>query len=592
MKVPLLSLALASAAVGGHAQDALLLNQAFKLHYTRWQSNQSASDMTQANYDFTLSMPVIDYRLGTLALTGALDYQRFSSEAGTQSALGLNTYGLRATLFPYRPFHLSLDYVHAQSPSLAGYSRVNNDVIGAALNYRGRTVQDLQITLRHGTASQAGEGESWSLSTLTANQQYGGTRVHLTATHQEFATRGSGPAFKDDFLYGSLETKLAPTWFFRTSVTAEGMADSHTTGLSADLMGQWGAWITQTNVGRNESESPAGRAASNSAAQSLIYSVERFSTFGAFSASDQSASAGFPGSRQGALTLGGSYALTAQWRVSADMSIAQVHSNGLSTGAGTSTAEGITRSFHLGISEGGDVPTLVKRALFYLSDQAFQRRVQDDYAPGYVPSELAQEMQRRRILQGGKLGFSSELFHIRNEQGGKMDWVRITGDLRMAEGLRIFTMGDLRRDDGLGLAGVHREERNLALNASELFGRSTLSGSVGFGRSEQSMTSTAQADLPAYLVMGDRASSSSFYTLNFNSSVGRFPYGILWTRYQASQSPAITTVGTHLDLNSGLLDVRFSVQVVRRQDGIRYTQFLVDLLRAFDTVALYRFGQR
>ena len=224
--------------------------------------------------------------------------------------------------------------------------------------------------------------------------------------------------------------------------------------------------------------------------------------------------------------------------------------------------------------------------------QAFQRHVQDDYAPGYVPSELAQEMQRRRILQGGKLGFSSELFHIRNEQGGKMDWVRITGDLRMTEGLRIFTMGDLRRDDGLGLAGVHREERNLALSASELFGRSTLSGSVGYGRSEQSMTSTAQADLPAYLVTGDRASSSSFYALNFNSSVGRFPYGIIWTRYQASQSPAITTVGTHLDLNSGLLDVRFSVQVVRRQDGIRYTQFLVDLLRAFDTVALYRFGQR
>ncbi len=593
MKSVLTSLFLAFAALVASAQEPIFLSQSFQLSYNRWQLNQeAASSTTLATYNFGAELPVVTYRLGAFALTGDLDYNRYADGSSSQSSLGLNHYGMKAALFPYQPFHISLDYSHSQSPGLLGLDRVQGDIYGIGLNYRGQVVQDLQISLREGRTSQTAQSEDWSLATLGLTQHFGQTIATFQANHQDFSTSGLGLQYQSNYLYGSTDTKFSNAWSFRTNLSLQDQSGDRSLITGADLIGNLGKWISLSSLLFDQEDAQGSRASSTSASQSLSYSVNRYTLYGTAALSSLNAGAGNPSSTQGTLDVGGAYSLSPNWRVFGDLSVSQVGETQTNDASATAST-GTTRAFHIGVARGGDIPALMKHTLFYLTDLRFARRVQNDYPPGYVPSELAQDIQQRRIRQSGNLGFSGELFHVLAPGDTKLDWLKVTGDLKLWEGLRVFAMGDLKQDEGLTQTGVRQDDKDFSLNASQVFGKSSLSGSMGFTRSDQSVIATpttgAQPAAPGPI---DNAGTSKFYTLAFNSRAWIMPYGVLWTRYSEPLAPPTTAISANMSLDFRQVSLRVSYEVARRNDGFRSSRVTVDLLRWFDTIALYGFGQR
>ncbi|HEX9082253.1 MAG TPA: hypothetical protein VF768_08235, partial [Holophagaceae bacterium] len=119
----LLLLSWASVLAPLRAQEGIYFGQRLLLHYNQWQGNQGSAEDTRGTYDFNLGLPVLTYRLGALALTGDVNYEHAHAEGQSRTTLGLDRYGARVTLFPYRPFHLSLDFNRTQSPAVAGQDR-------------------------------------------------------------------------------------------------------------------------------------------------------------------------------------------------------------------------------------------------------------------------------------------------------------------------------------------------------------------------------------------------------------------------------------------------------------------------------------
>lgn len=588
VKAFLLVLLLAGAAMVAPAQNAVLLDQSLHVGYARWQTDQQASALTRASYLFNTQMPVLDDSLGTLSLGGGVDYAQAS---GTPATLGMNSYAAQVTLFPYRPFHLLLDHEHNQSPGLAGGQGTRSDVYGLGLYYRGRTVQDLDLTYREGHTSLGGSGETWSNTTLSMAQQFGDTKAGFHAYHQTFAS-SDATGYQSTSLDSTFATKLNADWFLNTTLDGNEQPGTRDFSTGLSLNGKLGRWRSLTSLARSDMAAATGTSTFTMAAQSLILTAGKYNLFGSLSMGTSSALGPVPGLSQEALTLGGGYRLGRQWRVFGDVSTARLRGGDGGVGPGTST-QGGTHSYHLGVAEGGEVADLVKHVLFFQSERAFARRVQEDYAPGYLPTELVQEIQRRRYRESGRFGFTGDVFRSQVEGGGTRDWLRMTGDLKMTEGLRVATMGDLRRDAGMAQTGMEQVEKALSVNLSERFGRvSTLTGTLAFSRSNQRPLPGATVPLAAWAVGPELGFSSKTYALAFNSSVQDVPYGVLWTRFTASSGPGTTSLSSHLNLRAGLIVFQVTVSQMRRDDGLRSSMVTLDLVRAFDTIALYGFGRR
>lgn len=598
MKPGLLSFLLVSAASIGAAQDIGVLNQKFQLRYENWRFNQDQTNSTtRAIYDFTVGLPVVSYRLGAVALTGSMEYNRISTGEGASSDLGLNRYGVKAFLFPYRPFHLNLDYSHSQSPALLGADLVKGDVFGANLIHRGRKVKDLHITFRHGTRSELGETETWNLWTITENQHFGKTMASFHFVHSEFDGGGGGAGFKDTYLAADTDTILSKAWKFRSSLSTDDTGDSRSIEASADLSGSLGRWLTLSSLGLNQVDSGAGAAKTMHLAESISYSKDRVTTFGAVAMTTQSrpndVNVLIGGSEAGAsskiatLSMGGAYAFAKEWHVVSDL--------GLSLGGGLQAGAGTTRdttSFHAGIMRGGDVPALIKHSLFYLSDRAFERRIQNDYPPDYVPGDLAAEKLRHRLRQNGNLGFTADLWHIQAKGGpGKLDWARVTGDLKVGGNLQFLTIADWKQDGGLTDSGVKTQNKALSLSGSYQLGRSSLSGSAGYywntKRAEVLGGSGSLGNPAASTLDGSNDGAGTFYSAGFRSRLGKMPYGVLWTRYDAGHNQPTTAISTYATLDFRSISFRVTFQAARRADGLRDRRVTVDLLRFFGSIALW-----
>ena len=573
------------------AQEIVTLDQRFQLHYSRWQSGQgAAAASTQSTYAFNLGMPVLTYRLGALALTGSVDYERQSSGGVSSGSLGLNRYGLKSTLFPYRPFHLTFDYSHSQSPGIAGLGSVSGDTYGLGLNYRGRSVQDLNISFRQGSNTQAASREGWSLWRMVARQEVRGTRLSFDATHQDFGS-SEGMRWRSSTLFAATDTAFSRAWALRSNLQADESGGSRTLNTALSLTGTPGRWNWISSLSLNENQGSSTRSRATLLSQSVALNGTRFSAFSSAALSSLQIQGGQGDANRGTLLLGGAYALGRGWRASLDVS----ESFGTVTQAATppqgqpggDPSQQNLKTIHAGLSQGGDVPAIIGRTLFYLSEQRFQRSVAEDYAPGYVPSELAAEMARRRFRQSGNFVFAGDFFHTQTQGGGsKLDWGRVTGQLRMNAGWTLQIIGDWRKDDGLAVPGARVESKNVSLNGAYHFGVSSIISNVGYSNSQQSYLPGYQAFAPAATLDVARASQASrFLSLGFNSRFWLLPYTLQWTKFEDGwQAPTNAFVG-FFTLNFRQVSLRMSYQEIRRGDGLRDNRISVDLLRWFDTIA-------
>ncbi|WP_243293234.1 hypothetical protein [Geothrix mesophila] len=581
MKLCLLTLVLVGASVAARAEDCpLILNQRFQLHYNQWQSNQAPTmATTQAVYEVDAGVPVFTYRLGALALNGALEYNRLAYGDATDSDAGISRYGARLSLFPYRPFRLYLDYQHSQSPDLFDSGRVKGDTWGAGVTYHSRILQDVRLSYRHGDSKLGDEREDWSQWKLEANQRVGGTQVTFQSLRQDYETRIPGQGWRYFQANLDTETHSAADWTLRTRSQFQDSISSSWFDLGATFYGPIsGAWHSLTNASAGASTAGDTRTGHTFASESLVYAAGRWNAYGTGAMSRTLTDAAGQDTRMDSGTLGGTYTLTQDWRIHGDVGV-----SAFEQGLPNLTLRRTTTTMNLGIARGGDVPELIRHTLFFLSDWTFTRRTRDEYPPDYVPSELAQELFQRRMRQSGNFGFTADLWRISdNASQGRVDWARVTGQVQTRGRLTLYMAGDYKDDRGLSQPGVDARNTDLMMNGSYQLGITSITASAGYSSNSQRLTPGAATSMTTWT--GAQDESSRHYSLGVTTRLGKVPVGALAQRFDAVLTPAATTLYTWADFSFRQVSLRVRYETTRMDNGLRSSRVTVDLLRWFDTI--------
>lgn len=582
MKFRLLTCLLAAATTAGRAEDCpLLVNQRFQLHFNQWQSNQGPTTTTsQAVYEVEASVPVITYRLGALVLNGAVEYNRLATGQESDGAAGLNRYGLRVNLFPYRPFRLYLDYRHSQTPDLFGSGKILGDVWGAGFTYGSRAVQDLRVSYRHGSSRLDELRDDWSLWRLEAKQHEGNTDLLFNATRQDFKAFGTDQGWRLFVATLDTESHIGRDWFLRSRSQVQDTRNARWYDAGATLYGPIsGAFHSLTNLSVGATLAGGYRTGTFFGSESLVYTRGRWQTHTTGAFSQAALSELGQGTRTASFTTGATFTLTEDWRVHGDGGISRVRR----TFEFQDTSRTAT-TLNLGVARGGDVPELIRHSLFFLSDWSFDRRIREEYPPDFVPSELAQEMLRRRMRQTGSFGFTADLWRMTDNQNhGRLDWARVTGQVKARGGFAMYLAGDYRHDRGMVQEGLENRTADLSSHASYRAGSIGLTASFGYSRHHQTVAGTS---LAADTGLASAEGQSRHYSMGLTSQVRNVPFGILFLRYDPPLAYPTRTLTTWTDITFRQVSLRLRYEVSRMDNGFRSSRIVVDLLRWFDTLCV------
>jgi hypothetical protein len=454
--------------------------------------------------------------------------------------------------------------------------------LGLCVSYRGRAVQDLDLSFRKSTLRQNSAKESWSTLTLNGIQRFGITEVTLLAQRQNFEASSYIPAWQNTHANLRTETVFTPTWRLRTTESVQSHQGSRWMDGDATLQGYSGAWTNLTSVGYRGTR--AGNYSSNatSAGESLAWRHGRWTLMGTAAFSRLNDGLG-RNTRNGSLVTSVNATLGAGWSLVS--SIAATSTSGsafIGTGSKGST------SYQMGLVRGGDLPDLVRHSLYLVSDWTFDRWRNEAYPPGYLPGELADQLVQRRLRQNGQLGFSVDLGRT-SERGGNgvQDWARVSGNLSAGANFRMMVLGDMRRDDGFTLPGVRTKNRAFTGNASYSLSRVSLTATLGITKNEKEGSSTGVVNPELTLSHEPLLGSTRFEAVGLNLRVWRMPVGLLWTRLDPGIGPRSQALSAHVDLDYRLISFRFSYDEGRQENGPRSRRVMVTLRRFFDTVALW-----
>jgi hypothetical protein len=575
------------------AQETVTLDQSLGFSYKGSQASlgaQSASDTTtQAYYQFELGMPILAYRLGAMSIGGGVGYLKQSNEYASDSALGLNTFGVSGSLFPYQPYHLSFDFSQTKALDLFDGGSNSGQTFGLGLTYRGYRIQNLQVAYRHGRVNGIGGGGNYSSLSVSDNERRGATDIHFAADRQE-ATFGLGSTWRSTTMTINAQTKLKGPWSLTNSLSTIVYQGATFLQAGASLMGAFGPWATMSalDTSFNKSESQTLRSAGLS--QSIARSWGRFSAFsqvgisGGSSSQDSASSA-----TMGNLILGGSYKLTSEWTLMGDVSGGW---SGAKAGAGSSAnAPGATRSLHVGMSWGGGMPELLRQAMFYWSNLRFQRRLEEDYPPDYLPPEMAKVQMRRRLEQHGSMQFSTDLYRVQNGGPGHQDWFRVQGGLSFPNGLMVQTIGDLRKDNRFSNPELSLQNTHLTLHGAYGLGKTSLTFGMGYSKSSVTEGTPLQPSVNLPQAGSNTARTTLYYSLGANSFVAGIPVGVTLLRNNDAMGLGTTSLLTYFSNSFGKTSFNVNLQRGWRTDGLRTSQVTVNIGRWFDTIPLWGFGK-
>lgn len=577
MKSLLVALFCASA-VPAVAQDAATLNQSLQLQFNRYQAEQGqALSSTSASYNFNLGLPVLQYGLGALNLTGTETFERVPVGGGYASAAGLNQYGANLALFPYLPFQLNASYGHSQNLDLAGQGSVEARTIGLGIFYNGPILNNLRLSYGETVNTMGNLAETYTQWKADTSQHFGSTGVVFSATRQNYSDSTGQLDMTTTFINLRSDTRFSAAWLMRTrleSLETTGMPQN--LNLGADLVGTRGAWSSMTAISADRTGGDVSSQWTSSLSQSLARSFGHLSIYGTVSESSTTDPA-MPGyGRSGGASLGETWRLARNWSLNADVS---------GTWGLGSTAPGTgldTRSYHVGIAENGDIPDLIQHALFFASDRGFNRRVVENYPPGFIPGDLAAEFLQRRVARQGTLTYTVDFSRTEPGSGpGRLDRISTAGNLGIASGIQILMMGDWSRDDGISIPGVRSVDKDLSLSGSWRLGEASLSLSGGVNSTATYQGSDPAAQTPSFI-----ANASSHWSAGIMSQLLGCPSGAILTAYEDNRGQRTRAIATFTNVTFGKVTLRLNVTEGYTAGGPRTSQISFSLVRWFDTIAL------
>ncbi|MBI4911521.1 MAG: hypothetical protein HY823_02185 [Acidobacteria bacterium] len=591
-----LALVLAAAALAP-AQEPIYLDQSLQVNLNRWQSEQNpAFSQSQALYQFSAGFPLITYRLGALSFNGGLEYLRRSYGEQSEGKVGLNRIGIGGTLFPYRRFQLKFDYSVSQIPSLLGAERVRSGVGGALLRYRNGVVQDLRVEYRQGRTSQGEQSDRWTQWTLGGRQRFGLTETTFNYLDQGYRFAGASDTWHLRSLLLEAITRQNGTWEWRNQIFAEDYSGgSRQVRFTSHYTWRKGPWVHLSDAVVTEAITSGPKTHVVQVAQSSSYSKGPFQTFATVTAAGLNTTGAETGrsGRAGSFMAGSAYNLGREWRVMGDMAFTSVSGDYLGP-----QDRGSLTTVHAGISAGGDLPAALRRTFYFLSDMAFERRIRDQYPPGYLPPELEAERIQRRIHQAGGLKFSADYSRTTPRKGGGfLDWARVMGEMRVNGNLRLLAIGDRRNDNEFSRVGTRLDERGLSLTTIWTLGVSSLQGTWGFNKADLRNAAGTPAGSSLLVINRDNSFALAdanvdhrYHGVSFNSRIWKIPFGASTNYVEDALGQPSRANAYHMSLDFRQITLRIQYQRARRHDGFTTSFFSLDLVRFFDTTPMW-FGK-
>ena len=562
------------------AQEVVTLSQSLSMglnaSQARAEDSFSRSSTLQTDYRFDVGMPIVAYRLGALNLGGNLDWVRQNNDGQSDSALALSTIGLAGSLFPYQPYHVSFDYTHLTNPDLFSSGKANSDTWGLGLAYHGPIVQSLRMAYRQGTTSGTTRG-GFSSFGLADDQHRGNTDLRFQGDWLE--ANNDGLLWRNTALVASASTTLSKDWYFLNNLHAQSSQGSSQTQFTSNLIGRTGGWTAMTSLNSGYDAFPGQSSRTLGLGQSLAHTWGRLSGFTTLGFATASTAGEAPAPPPAAhLSLGAVYKLTQAWSVLGDVSggwTGQREALGPATGQA-----GQPRTLHAGLNWGGELVDQMQQALFYWTNLRFQRRLEEDYPPGYLSPEVTQIVLRRRREQSGTMTFATDIYRSDNDLGHQT-WYRVRGGLNLGTGLMVQTMGDLRKDEGFSDSTTQRKEQNLTLYGIQRLGRDSLSFNYGYSQSSQ--TAQGGAD-------GPPSSTTTTYAVGYNTFLANVPLSTYLTRSIDATGLVTNNFIAFTSAMYGRVQFRITYQHGWRSNGSRGDQISLNLARAFETIALWGQG--
>lgn len=564
------------------AQELVTLSQSLILNLDAAQQHDgdasTRSSYSQTDYRFDLGMPLVAYRLGSLNLGGGLSWARQNSDGRSASALWLNTLGLSGSVFPYKPYHISFDYQRTTSPDLFGGGSYRSDTWGLGYVHVGPFFQSLHMAYRHGTVEGGGTRGSFSSIEMGTDQRHGRTHLHIKGDRLEYNL--GNVTWRTTSLFAMASTVLGKDWALQNNLSSQFEQNSRRIQVFSTLSGRSGGWLSTTSLSSSDSQQPSLALRTLGLNQSLAHSWGRLSGFtsAGFAVISTSGDGASP-PPSAHLTLGVIYKLNPAWSVSGDASGAWVLRQD-----GTGGAESQGRTLHAGLAWGGDLPEQLAHNLYYWTNLRFQRRLQEDYPPGYLPPDMTSLVLKRRLEQSGSLNFSSDIYRNDNDRGHET-WYRARGGVSLRTGLMIQVMGDLRvgrRTLGHEGTSLQSDAQNVSMLAIQQMGRGSVSFSFGHYSNSQTAGSLQNAG-----PLTSTSGSSTSYALGANGLLAGMPVGGNLNRSIDATGFTTNLLSTYTQAGYGKLQFRILYQHGWRSNGSRGDQIGLTLLRTFDTIPLW-----
>lgn len=587
MRLPLTTLLLAAPLSLG-AQEVATWDHSLSMSYFGSEASlgalSSRSTYTKADYQFDLGMPVLTYRLGALNLGGSVGYVRQALDGEADSATGLNTVSLAGALFPYQPYHITFDVTRTTAPSLFGSGLNTGQSESVDWIYRGRRVQDIRISFRHGTLEGSGLEGGFTSWVVTENQRVGRTDFRFYGDHQE-ADFGPNATYRSTTANASSRTPLFGDWTWTNNATVLDFQGARMAQVGSGIVGSRGPWTSTTFLDLAYEDGHGTSSRSGGLSQALARTWGKTTTFGIVGLSGGSTSSGLRSSA-GNLVLGATFRLSAEWTVSGDVSGAWNRSGAQTEGFGQSA--GPSRAVHAGLSWGGAMTDLIRHAFFYWSDLRFKQRIEEDYPPDYLPPELQKAQMRRRMDQEGSLQFSADAYYLTNGGPGSQLWYRMQGGLHFGNGLMLQTIGDLRMDNGMSDPSLRFRNEHLTIFGAFQVGKFSLRANGGYSRATSTPVSGAMTGGGYSDLINGKA--VTYFGLGMNGTALGTPLGAMVMRNNDALGYRTTTLFTYTALSIRKLNFSLNYQRGWRSDGLRTSQISLQLSRWFDTIPLWGLG--
>ena len=496
--------------------EPIIYNQDLRFKYDLEGTTGMDDVETQTfNYRFSLALPAISYRLGSLIFNGSVDYDSLKIGDRKADDFGLKGYGLTLNLFPLRKFHLGLIYSHYESPELFNESSSKSKRYGInySLSLPGKPKVFLRLDRREN--SYQNETDYWDQYELKGNQLTKDYRYNFQFNRDSYTLRGSPYNWWSNTFSFDYERKVFKDWNLYTFSNCVYLENSQALNLNSNLYKTLNnkSFMTSISVGYGQSDN--GPTVSNfSLGETATISLKNITFYSSLSLTYNSESGG-----NGQGENGNNTGYSAMGGVMKNLGRIFIVYGDVSLNHQAITGEGDTKSYHIGFSEGGVLPQFLQRTIFNLTEFSLQRRLKNEYPPNYIPPEISLEILTSRQQSIGGQTFAIDYYHTDGDGLSKMDYLRGDGNLHLNRHFDLYLRGEYT--DETNFEGLKRKTNYVYVQNRFKIGRSSIN--LSYANTDGKFTNIQNYE---------NETKSTSYSISFYSRIWKIPFGIMFRHYK------------------------------------------------------------